>query len=74
MSAVAAEVSAKDELHRLIDEMDDEDAAHFLWFLGRENGNDELTPWEEERIAEARSEIRRGLGISLDDLKVELGL
>ncbi|NJD63792.1 MAG: hypothetical protein FIB00_00865 [Chloroflexi bacterium] len=58
-------MSTKERLHRLIDEMNDDQAAVLLMDL--EEPRPPLTDEEREAIATARQELRSGEGISLEE-------
>ena len=71
---MTAPVSAKQELHELIESLSAEDAAELLDYINMRLDPDELTPEEEEAVLQAREELERGETTSHADLKRELGL
>lgn len=66
--------SAKQDLHRLIDAMTQEEAEDLLDFINLQNEPDTLTPEEEEAVAEGKAQIARGEYVTLEELEAELGL
>jgi predicted transcriptional regulator len=60
--------SAKQELHRLIDEMTKEQAEDLLDFINMQKEPDTLTPEEEAAFEAGKAEIERGEFITREEL------
>ncbi len=81
-------MTAKQQLHQLVDEFSEVEAAEALDILASRRQRDSLTelldnapdddepstPEEEALVQQAREEIARGEAISLDELRAELEL
>ena len=74
MTAVAAEVSAREELHERIDALSDDECERLLDMVWLHFEDYVLTPAEEEAVAEARAEIARGEFITGAQLREKYGL
>lgn len=66
--------SIKDELHELVDAMDETEAVRLLAMIGLRTDPDDLTPEEEASIIEAMKDFDEGRTIRGEDLERELGL
>jgi hypothetical protein len=66
--------SAKQDLHRLIDEMTKEQAEDLLDFVNMQNEPDTLTPEEEAAVAEGKAQIERGEYITGEEFERKYGL
>jgi len=70
-------MGANEELHRLVDMVPEADwplASRFLHFLAEGGGDPPLSEADWAAIREGETEIARGEFVTLDDLKIELGL
>ena len=70
-------MEANEELHRLVDMVPEADwplASRFLHFLSEGGGDPPLSNEDWAAIREGDAEIARGEFVTLDDLKLELGL
>ena len=63
----------KEELHSLIERLSDEEAEQILDYINMRLDPDELTEDEERAFARAMEESERGVTISHEALKRELG-
>lgn len=66
--------SVRNELHALIDSLDDEAAAALLDELSNRVDDSPLTPEEEEAVREGLADFQRGDYITLADLKTQLAI
>ena len=69
-------MATKDELHELVDQLDEEAVDELLeyaqWLAAEED--EPLTDEELARVEAGEAELRRGESVTLDDLKRRLGL
>lgn len=68
------QLSVKDELHRLIDEMSLKDAERVLQQIYDAIDSDELTPEEEAAVQEGRDQIAHGQYITGEEVRRKYGL
>jgi hypothetical protein len=79
-------VTTKERLHKLVDELSEQEAGDALRYIERRHedpmvvafrnapiDDEPITPSEEEALAGADRDIAAGRTVSLDDLKRELG-
>lgn len=74
MTAVAAEVSAREELHERIDALSDDECERLLDMVWLHFEDYVLTPAEEEAVAEGRAAIERGDFITGEEFRKKYGL
>lgn len=86
MVATVRGMTAKEQLHRTVDELTETEAAETLNFLSRRRGGDALgellahaplddepvSDEEEQAVEVARDEIKRGETVSLEQVRTEL--
>ena len=68
---MATEVTTREELHRLIDEMTDDELQDLVDLVNTRLDDDELSSEEMASVEEARKELRRGQTISAEHLRSE---
>lgn len=71
---MVTEVQTREELHRLIDALSDEEFEDLVDYLNMRNDPGSLTDEERAAIEEGLKEIERGEWISGEELERELGL
>jgi hypothetical protein len=63
------EAPVKEQIHALVDEMTDEEAADLLDYVNMLSDPDELTSEEIAEIEDGKAEVRRGEYITLEELR-----
>jgi predicted transcriptional regulator len=67
-------MSVKEELHRLVDNLPEDEAAHLLKDLREELDDEPLTPQDLAAIQRGLDDVEAGRSITLTELKQKYGL